>query len=61
MRRVTKKKDTKGLQVRVAAMLYLPDDLKRRLKHHAVDTGREMSDIATEAIATYLDRAEKKH
>lgn len=38
--------------------VYLPVELIKRLKHHAVESERSLSSIVTEALRTHLDRAE---
>lgn len=39
----------------VPQYLTLPADLVKRLKIHAVETNRKVSEVATEALAAYLD------
>lgn len=34
--------------------LYLPDDLIRRARHHGLDTGRSLSDLAREGLERVL-------
>jgi len=41
---------------RVRRTVYLPPDLARWLKLHAVRTEREMSEIVTDALQQYRDR-----
>ena len=41
--------------------LYLDQDVKRRFKHLAVDTGRELSDLANEAIENLLSKRGEPH
>jgi hypothetical protein len=38
--------------------VYLPVELIKRLKHHAVESGLSLSSIVTKALRTHLDRAE---
>jgi predicted DNA-binding protein len=38
--------------------VYLPVELIKRLKHHAVESELSLSSIVTEALSTHLDRAE---
>jgi hypothetical protein len=37
--------------------LTIDDDLARRLKQHALDTGRSFKDVVNEALRTGLDQA----
>jgi predicted transcriptional regulator len=39
--------------------VYLPAELIRELKHHAVDTEQSLSAIVTDAVREYLDRQQK--
>lgn len=38
----------------------LPDDVTLHLKLHAVQTGKTLKAVITEAIKAYLERSEKK-
>ncbi|HEX4833560.1 MAG TPA: ribbon-helix-helix protein, CopG family [Trebonia sp.] len=38
--------------------VYLPVELIKRLKHHAVEYEQSLSSIVTEALRAHLDRAE---
>lgn len=38
----------------------LPDDMTLQLKLHAVQTGKTLKEVITEAIKAYLERSEKK-
>ena len=39
--------------------VYLPVDLIRDVKHHAVDTEQSLSSIVETALTEHLDRAER--
>jgi hypothetical protein len=43
------------------AVFYLPVDLKRWLQHTAIDEGKDMSQVAREAIEDYRKRHNGKH
>lgn len=38
--------------------VYLPVELIKRVKHHAVESERSLSSIVTEVLATYLDQGD---
>lgn len=38
----------------------VPQDLKRWLAHRAIDEGRDMGQIVTEALETYRQRVERR-
>jgi hypothetical protein len=42
---------------RPSALIYLDEDLKKRLKHRAVDLGMTVSDLVVEFIRSGLRRA----
>ncbi len=39
--------------------LKLPADLWREVRHHAVDSGKELGEIVSEALRAYLDAARR--
>lgn len=45
----------------IRTTVYLPKQLHKKLKSAAADEEREMSDIAAEAIAQYLEERREKH
>lgn len=56
---VRKTKSTDPSYIRTT--VYLPKQLHKQLKTAATDEEREMSDIAAEAIAHYLEERREKH
>ena len=50
--RAAKAPQTKSLKL----MIYLPPDLNHRLRLHAVETHRRISDVVAEALQNYLPR-----
>ena len=40
--------------------VYLPPELIRAVKHHAVDTEQSLSAIVRTALSEYLERAERR-
>ena len=39
--------------------VYLPPELVRRLKHHAIDRGHSLSRLVEEIFRAYLDRVDR--
>ena len=42
------------------ALISLPEDLYKQLRHRSVETDQTMSEIVTEALKTYLEKGGKR-